>query len=146
MCGAKDDDFEGGNIVGARNVPSSTLSDEAFAKMASGPLREYKQVVFHCHLSQQRGPKAAGQYAQACRSVKHDMGDPQEVLVLRGGFSEFQDRYKVSVFPFYPTHAFAKSVFTEHRQIRQWWKSTMLPAGSTAIDDISTNGSKAWLC
>ncbi len=30
-----------------------------------GSLKDYKQVIFHCHLSQQRGPKAAGQYAQA---------------------------------------------------------------------------------
>lgn len=76
-------------------MPSASLSDEALSKLASGPLREYKQVVFHCHLSQQRGPKAAGQYAQAYKSANQDLGDPQEILVLRGGFSEFQDKFKV---------------------------------------------------
>lgn len=66
-----------------------------------GPLKDYKQVIFHCHLSQQRGPKAAGQYAQARQAalesgkLKVEEGK-QEVLVLRGGFSEFQDKYKVS--------------------------------------------------
>ena len=97
-----DDDFEGGNIVSARNIPSTTFPDEVQG-LAYGPLKDYKQVIFHCHLSQQRGPKAAGQYAQA-RQAALESGklkeeeSKQEVLVLRGGFSEFQDKYKVGRF------------------------------------------------
>lgn len=100
-----DDDFEGGNIVSAKNYPSSQFADEV-QDLVYGPLKEYKQVIFHCHLSQQRGPKAAGQYAQARQAaletgkLEQDSADgaqpKQEVLVLRGGFSEFQDKYKVS--------------------------------------------------
>ena len=93
-----DDDFEGGNIVSARNHPSARFADEV-QDLVYGPLKEYKQVVFHCHLSQQRGPKAAGQYAQARQAADKQKLDDQQVLVLRGGFSEFQDKYKVSRFP-----------------------------------------------
>ncbi|PWZ00359.1 Rhodanese-like protein [Testicularia cyperi] len=97
----RDDDFEGGNIVGAVNHPSSTL-DQSLHDIIAGPLKDYKQVVFHCHLSQQRGPKAALHYAKA-RDAAVEQGkitadkegqQKQEVLVLRGGFSEFQDKYK----------------------------------------------------
>ncbi|KAI3486731.1 hypothetical protein L1887_49681 [Cichorium endivia] len=95
----RDDDFEGGNIKGARNHPSATFADEV-QDLVYGPLKEYKQVIFHCHLSQQRGPKAAGQYAQARQAAEADTEKgklpEQQVLVLRGGFSEFQDKYKVS--------------------------------------------------
>ncbi|KIS65677.1 uncharacterized protein UMAG_11000 [Mycosarcoma maydis] len=98
----RDDDFEGGNILNAQNHPSSTFADNV-EDLVYGPLKDYKQVIFHCHLSQQRGPKAAGQYAKA-RQAAIDSGklpkpeetqqEQQEVLVLRGGFSEFQDKYK----------------------------------------------------
>ncbi len=101
-AGDTDDDFEGGNIVNAKNHPSSTFPDDV-QDLIYGPLKDYKQVIFHCHLSQARGPKAAGQYAKARQEAveagkleKGGDGKPeQEVLVLRGGFSEFQDKYKV---------------------------------------------------
>ncbi|EPQ27880.1 uncharacterized protein PFL1_04624 [Pseudozyma flocculosa PF-1] len=97
----RDDDFEGGNIVGAHNVPSTKIAD-SIGDLVLGPLKEYKQVVFHCHLSQQRGPKAAGNYAKARTEAieqgklpaQTDGANQQQVLVLRGGFSEFQDKYK----------------------------------------------------
>lgn len=95
----RDDDFEGGNILSAKNYPSSSFAD-GVQDLVKGPLKDYKQVVFHCHLSQARGPKAAGQYAQARQAAVENGGlraeekDAQEVLVLRGGFSEFQDKYK----------------------------------------------------
>lgn len=99
-----DDDFEGGNIVSARNLPSHQFADEV-QDLIYGPLKDYKQVIFHCHLSQARGPKAAGQYAkareEAVQSGKLEKDREQEVLVLRGGFSEFQEKYKVG---FSPTH------------------------------------------
>ncbi|KAJ1022231.1 hypothetical protein NDA13_005145 [Ustilago tritici] len=98
----RDDDFVGGNIVTAKNHPSSRIDDE-IEDLVYGPLKDYKQIIFHCHLSQARGPKAAGKYAQA-RQAALDSGKlkegesearpKQEVLVLRGGFKEFQDKYK----------------------------------------------------
>lgn len=97
-----DDDFVGGNIVTAKNHPSSRLDDE-IEDLVYGPLKDYKQVIFHCHLSQARGPKAAGKYAQArqealdsgkLKTGQSEAQPKQQVLVLRGGFKEFQDKYK----------------------------------------------------
>jgi rhodanese-related sulfurtransferase len=53
----RDDDFRGGNIKGAHNAPSSTFHadvDDLVEQTKDTPI-----VVFHCMLSQQRGPKAA---------------------------------------------------------------------------------------
>ncbi|BEI81676.1 hypothetical protein CcaverHIS002_0208360 [Cutaneotrichosporon cavernicola] len=87
----RDDDFVGGNIVGALNYPSDTLLaklDELVKLMEGVP-----KVVFHCALSQVRGPKAARRYAEA-RSLLLKDAPAQDILVLREGFSGFQSRYR----------------------------------------------------
>ncbi|PWN47006.1 Rhodanese-like protein [Violaceomyces palustris] len=104
----RDDDFVGGNIVGARNVPSTSFESQVDS-LVLGPLKEFKKVVFHCSLSQQRGPKAARIYSETRTEVlrreklseTESKSDPkgkpnpeQEVLVLRGGFSEFGAKFK----------------------------------------------------
>ena len=56
----RDDDHVGGHIHGSTHVPSSTLDyriPEIVRTMA-----EKEIVVFHCALSQQRGPSAALRY------------------------------------------------------------------------------------
>jgi len=82
----RDDDFVGGNIKGAKNVPS-----ENFTKGLSELVKETRdipKVVFHCTYSQIRGPKAARGYEEA-------LGDSQkEIVVLRDGFAHFQAKYK----------------------------------------------------
>ncbi|WFD37039.1 protein-tyrosine-phosphatase [Malassezia cuniculi] len=96
----RDDDFDGGNIVGARNVPSSVFSNRVLD--VADELRSYEHVVFHCALSQQRGPKAARIYSEIREAALTNgrwpddgmtAGD-QEVLVLRDGFVGFGPRYK----------------------------------------------------
>ncbi|CAD6887605.1 unnamed protein product [Tilletia controversa] len=96
----RDDDFEGGAIAGARNVPSATLPDnlDSLVKDLAG----VPKVVFHCHLSQQRGPKAARLYTEARNHAietgaidpKTESGSPQQVVVLRDGAAGFVRQYK----------------------------------------------------
>ena len=53
----RDDDYHGGNIKGAHNSPASVFLakvDDLVKQTQDVPL-----VVFHCALSQVRGPKAA---------------------------------------------------------------------------------------
>ena len=83
-------------------------------------LRDVPTVIFHCTLSQQRGPTAARQYAAAVANSPPSSSAPktvapgvveapteskpeakelcgpeaQRVLVLRGGFSRFQQLYR----------------------------------------------------
>ncbi|KAK3323781.1 phosphoprotein phosphatase-like protein [Cercophora scortea] len=56
----RDDDYIGGHIKGAQNVPSRTL--EAMYPTLVRQLQDKETVVFHCALSQVRGPSAALRY------------------------------------------------------------------------------------
>ncbi|KAI0373673.1 Rhodanese-like protein [Pilatotrama ljubarskyi] len=89
----RDDDWVGGNIKGAHNAPSSQFYvhvHDLVQKTKSVPT-----VVFHCALSQVRGPKAARIYAEARDQLEGDGEDiPHQVLILRGGFSDFQAKFK----------------------------------------------------
>ncbi|KDN45415.1 hypothetical protein RSAG8_05002, partial [Rhizoctonia solani AG-8 WAC10335] len=89
----RDDDFLGGNIVGCVRAPSSkylTTVDDLVSKTKDVP-----KMIFHCALSQQRGPKAARIYAET-RNNRLNPGETptQEIYVLRGGFTEFQRLFK----------------------------------------------------
>ncbi|KAH6856314.1 hypothetical protein B0I37DRAFT_412247 [Chaetomium sp. MPI-CAGE-AT-0009] len=56
----RDDDYIGGHIKGSVNVPSRTL--DAMLPTLVRQLQDKETVVFHCALSQQRGPAAALRY------------------------------------------------------------------------------------
>ncbi|KAI9821187.1 MAG: hypothetical protein M1827_003921 [Pycnora praestabilis] len=66
----RDDDHVGGHIAGSTHVPSSTL-DYRTAELVR-TLKPKSIVVFHCALSQQRGPSAALRYQ---RERKRLLGD-----------------------------------------------------------------------
>ncbi|KAF6755882.1 Rhodanese-like domain-containing protein [Ephemerocybe angulata] len=86
----RDDDFAGGNIVGARNHPANK-----FMLSVPGLVKETKDlplVVFHCALSQIRGPKAARIYEETRKNLFPDATG--EIVVLREGFTKFQSLYK----------------------------------------------------
>lgn len=62
-------------------------------------LKDKKTVVFHCALSQIRGPSAALKYLRERDGLLRAMGETpkgaegQEVLVLDGGFQGWQEVY-----------------------------------------------------
>jgi len=88
----RDSDFIGGNIPNCRRAPSVTFSDTL-----DDLVRDTKgvpQVIFHCALSQSRGPTAARQYNDRCNQLQKDGDISHEVLILRGGFTEFQQKFK----------------------------------------------------
>ena len=78
----RDDDHVGGHIRGSLHVPMSSLdwrTPEIIRKLASKQV-----VVFHCALSQQRGPTAALRYLRE-RQEKADKGQlPDGVAVAEG--------------------------------------------------------------
>lgn len=145
--------------VQARNVPSAVFDDSL-----SSLIEDYKDVrrrkvilrafrsaetaqrdtvIFHCALSQQRGPKAARKYAEAMAGGRIERTGPgieqpptlskaeelpdatqtkeQQVLVLRGGFVQFADRYKVRSF----SGTFSGRYSVKHRTTLIWSKTTM---------------------
>ena len=87
----RDEDFYGGNIVGAINVPSESWRDEAVVNELISKCSSSKKVVFHCMKSQQRGPACASIFVEALR--KSESVERPEVRVLRGGYSAWSFKY-----------------------------------------------------
>ncbi|KAJ4001668.1 hypothetical protein F5050DRAFT_1722410 [Lentinula boryana] len=58
--------------------------------------RDVPLVIFHCALSQLRGPTAARIYKETRQNVlsETDSTSPTKVLILRDGFTGFQDKFK----------------------------------------------------
>ncbi|KAL5417943.1 hypothetical protein PMIN04_007517 [Paraphaeosphaeria minitans] len=114
----RDSDHIGGHIRGSTWVPSSELDYKTPELVRT--LKDKEVVVFHCALSQQRGPSAALRYMRERerletgsktvtkegdvvkegeeKEVSHGQEEKgkekqQKVLVLRGGFTQWQDKY-----------------------------------------------------
>lgn len=107
----RDDDHIGGHIFTSTNVPSSTL-DYKMPELVR-KLMDKEIVVFHCALSQQRGPKAAMRYdgerkkvlqrirGRDARVIGGKQGQEeaggeegtqeQQVYILDGGFLKWQE-------------------------------------------------------
>ncbi|KAF5668147.1 tyrosin-phosphatase [Fusarium heterosporum] len=90
-------DYIGGHIKGSTNIPAHTL--DVMLPTLVRRLKDKKTVVFHCALSQQRGPSAALKYLRERDGLLRSMGeDPkgesgQDVFVLDRGFSGWQEVY-----------------------------------------------------
>ncbi|GAA6011005.1 hypothetical protein JCM10207_005465 [Rhodosporidiobolus poonsookiae] len=65
----RDEDFRGGNIPGAIRAPSELRTDESVRALVE-QLKDVPNVVFHCSLSQVRGPKTARIYAEAADAAR----------------------------------------------------------------------------
>ncbi|KAK8185791.1 Rhodanese-like domain-containing protein, partial [Phyllosticta citribraziliensis] len=90
----RDSDYIGGHIRGCTNVPAHSLDWRA--PELARTLRDVPLVVFHCALSQQRGPGAALRYLREReRLAPDDEGavKEQDVKVLEGGFVRWQEKY-----------------------------------------------------
>ncbi|KAF8195404.1 Rhodanese-like domain-containing protein [Pholiota molesta] len=88
----RDDDYAGGNIKGSMNIPSNE-----FLMNVDGLVKQTKEVpliIFHCSLSQVRGPKAARIYSETRRNILEGQDTPHEIAILRDGFSQFQVKFK----------------------------------------------------
>ena len=85
-------DHVGGHIKSSTWVPSNTLDFRMTELVRT--LKSKEKVIFHCALSQQRGPAAALRYArERDRILGSDDGKNQEVMVLDGGFTQWQEKY-----------------------------------------------------
>ncbi|KAG7101020.1 CDC25-like phosphatase YCH1 [Verticillium longisporum] len=91
----RDDDYIGGHIKGGINMPSATL--DVMMPTLVRRMQGKKTVVFHCALSQQRGPSAALKYLrerdQMMRRENPAELANQTVYVLDLGFSGWQQTY-----------------------------------------------------
>ncbi|KAJ1932287.1 Cdc25 phosphatase Ibp1 [Linderina pennispora] len=93
----RDSDYNGGHIPGAVNVPAHEMHDQAAALVQK--YADVPEVIFHCALSQVRGPKSARIYNEAVqeRLEKAAGDDPlfgQNIQVLTGGFTSWLYRFR----------------------------------------------------
>ncbi|OJD16246.1 hypothetical protein AJ78_03583 [Emergomyces pasteurianus Ep9510] len=85
-------DHVGGHIFSSTWHPSSTLNENMPDLINT--LRDKEKVVFHCALSQERGPSAALKYIREREQVLgKEESAKQTVFVLDGGFVLWQEKY-----------------------------------------------------
>lgn len=103
----RDSDYVGGHIAGGINAPTQT-HDYRMPELVR-QLQDKESVVFHCALSQQRGPSSALNYLRererllgiktnGTKKVDGPAGEApavkgQTVYVLDGGFVKWQEKY-----------------------------------------------------
>ncbi|CEJ59295.1 hypothetical protein PMG11_07925 [Penicillium brasilianum] len=88
----RDSDHIGGHIKSSTWVPTPNLDVRLPELLRT--LKDVEKVVFHCALSQQRGPSAALRYAREReRTLGEEESKKQEVYVLEGGFVQWQEKY-----------------------------------------------------
>lgn len=96
----RDSDYIGGHIAGGTNAPVHT-HDYRMPELIR-TLKDKDTVVFHCALSQQRGPSSALRYlrekerlegleAGASKDGEGVVEGGQTVYVLEGGFVKWQE-------------------------------------------------------
>lgn len=94
----RDSDHIGGHIRHSQHIPSSSLDYQIPELVRT--LKDKKVVVFHCMLSQQRGPSAALRYARERERLLAEVGnvtaeeggEGQRVCVLEGGFEKWRQQ------------------------------------------------------
>ncbi|TIA71643.1 hypothetical protein E3P92_02450 [Wallemia ichthyophaga] len=84
----RDSDFIGGHIKGCQNVPSNSFLDSVHELVKQN--ESVPRVVFHCALSQSRGPKAARIYAESRQDLLPNAKE-QDVMVLRAKYGTDKD-------------------------------------------------------
>ncbi|KAI1000689.1 hypothetical protein K3495_g7509 [Podosphaera aphanis] len=90
----RDTDHVGGHIKNSIHAPSNTLTSKMPGLIRA--LKDKEMVVFHCALSQQRGPSAALRYHRERDSVlatEESRNDSQKVYILDEGFVGWQKKY-----------------------------------------------------
>lgn len=92
--------YIGGHIIGCQNIPVST-QDYRLPELVRNHCNDHI-IIFHCALSQQRGPSSALRYLRERErmSEKGQLGInadgddiKQRVYVLEGGFQKWQELY-----------------------------------------------------
>ncbi|KAH3662208.1 hypothetical protein OGAPHI_005456 [Ogataea philodendri] len=87
----RDSDYIGGHIRSGLHVPSSRVGANCSAILQQMKDTKADSVVFHCALSQQRGPSAAMRFLRFLSD--QDPVPDVNVYVLRGGFVNWQQLY-----------------------------------------------------
>ncbi|KAG0687539.1 hypothetical protein C6P40_002202 [Pichia californica] len=102
----RDSDYVGGHIINSLHIESAKFKNDTTLETISGLLNRLREkdqdtVVFHCMLSQQRGPSSAMKFMRFLNERLENPTDSTElefiknmkVYVLLGGFGKWQQEY-----------------------------------------------------
>lgn len=90
----RDSDHVGGHIRGSHHFPSSDLPSHLTEIKQLVDDNKLQALVFHCALSQARGPKAALLFLRALDDSPEDENlNNLDVYVLKGGFTNWARHY-----------------------------------------------------
>lgn len=102
----RDNDHIGGHIINSKHIPAGKFKDASSGQTMSKLLSYLRDthgtcVVFHCMLSQVRGPSSAMKFMRYCNELLETSQDEQEkefilnlrITILRGGFAKWQEDY-----------------------------------------------------
>jgi len=89
----RDDDYVGGHIRGCYHYGSHNFAATLPELQARLIENDINDVVFHCALSQVRGPSATLKFLRANSESDDDRLKVLRVYVLKGGFTRWQQDY-----------------------------------------------------
>jgi rhodanese-related sulfurtransferase len=84
----RDWDRVGGHIKGSVNVPVDKFDWRVPELVRT--LKSKDMIVFHCQMSQERGPRSALNYMREKQRLDAQGASSQQVVVLEGGFNNWQ--------------------------------------------------------
>ncbi|RLN71317.1 hypothetical protein BBJ28_00014914 [Nothophytophthora sp. Chile5] len=85
----RDSDFAGGHIRSAVNLPEDNFMDDDDVDALVERFKDEESIVFHCMMSQIRGPSCARRFLSRMEVVLDDAEHKPRVLVLAGGYQLF---------------------------------------------------------
>lgn len=85
----RDSDFAGGHIRSAVNLPEDNFIADDDVDALVRKYKDESMIVFHCMLSQVRGPSCARRFISRMAVVLEDAEKKPDVRVLTGGFRNF---------------------------------------------------------
>lgn len=89
----RDVDYVGGHIKGSWHYPADNFQN-TLSQLRQRLLDEQiDDVVFHCALSQVRGPKSAIRFLRSLDNAEDPKLDALRIWVLQGGFTTWQHHY-----------------------------------------------------
>lgn len=89
----RDEDFIGGHIKGCLHYPAATFEETLPDLQLKLKQNGIKDVVFHCALSQVRGPSSTLKFLRSNNESNDDELKLLRVHVLKGGFTRWQQDY-----------------------------------------------------
>lgn len=87
-------EYKDGHIASAANHPEPDFHDDAQVDALVEKYKNEETIVFHCQMSQVRGPFCAKRFASRLEVLLANAEKKPRVQVLTGGYKDFSEQFK----------------------------------------------------